>query len=369
MFAVRGSGRIAVIPVVVAAVLAAAVASPAWAGYQANGYDLGVVQSVSGLANSTATVQTNPLFGTSAVGTQITTTFSSSAYQTVDFARLYLDVYGGTPYHSAQLTASLNGQTLPALTIGGTGDMTGTGTPGDGNPSNRSPTTTCVYGSGYGYWEIAYTIPTSALKHDGTANTLTFTASDPLGTNFDGRQYGATLVTVYSDPTIQQTLDYQLFEGDGLMRQTAGTTPPGVAKNLSRSLTITGVNTANVTSAIYTAGYATGHSGQTDQVYFNGTALGPTAGLGNDIARNNNNTELHSFDVTNYLQGSDSVLYSIDQSVLGGTGESSLHADWALLEVMHPAPEPATLGFLVVGAVGLWLKKRSRRKNHAGPSA
>jgi hypothetical protein len=153
------------------------------------------------------------------------------------------------------------------------------------------------------------------------------------------------------------------------MRKTAGSTNPKPAKDLDRALAITGVNTTDVTAAIYTAGYATGHSGQTDQIYFNGTALGPTAGLGNDIARVDSNTELHSFDVTAYLQGSNSVLYSIDQSVLGGTGESSLHADWALLTVTHPVPEPATLGILATGAVGLWLKKRGRRGHHAGPAA
>jgi hypothetical protein len=351
-----------------AAVLAAVGASPAWAGYQASGYDLGLVQSGS-LANSTAGMQTDPLFGTSAVGAQITATFSSASYQTVDYARIYLDVYGGTPYHSAQLTASLNGQSLQTLTIGGTGDMTGTGIPGDGNPANRNPNATCVYGSGYGYWEIAYTVPTSALKHDGSANTLSFSATDPLSTNFDGRQYGATLVTIYSDPSIQQTLDYQLFEGDGYMRKTAGSTAPKPGINLSRSLSITGVNTANVAKAIYTAGYATGHSGQTDQVYFNGTALGPTVGLGNDVARTDSNTELHSFDVTSYLQGSDSILYSIDQSVLGGTGESSLHADWALLTVAHPTPEPATLGLLAMGAMSFLLKRRGQRTRRIGPAA
>jgi hypothetical protein len=346
-----------------------AATGPALAGYEASGYDLGLVQSVSGLANSRASVQTNPLFGSSAIDTQITTMFSSSAYQNVTYARLYLDIYGGTPYHTAQLTATLNGQSLGTLTIGGTGDLTGTGTPGDGNPDNRGANTTCVYGSGYGYWQIAYANFASLLKHDGTANTLTFTASDPLGTNFDGRQYGATLVTIYSDPSIQQTLDYQLFEGDGYMRKTAGSTNPKPAKDLDRALAITGVNTTDVTAATYTAGYATGHNGQTDQIYFNGTALGPTAGLGNDIARVDSNTELHSFDVKPYLLGSDSVLYSIDQSVLGGTGESSLHADWALLTVTHPVPEPATLGILATGAVGLWLKKRGRRGHHAGPAA
>jgi len=339
--------------VTAAAVWAAVLASPAWAGYEAGGYDLGLVQAGSGLGHSAASVQTNPLFGTSAIGQDIVTVFSGASYQDVAYARLYLDIYGGTPYHSAQLTASLNGQSLGTLTIGGTGDLTGTGVPGDGNPDNRDPAATCVYGSGYGYWQVAYAGVAPLLKHDGTADTLEFTLSDPLGTNFDGRQYGATLVVIYSDPAIDQTLDFQLFEGDGYMRKTAGSSNPKPPMDLDRALAITGVDTADVVSATYTAGYATGHDGQSDQVFFNGTALGPDAGLGNDIARVNSNTELHSFDVTSYLQSSNTVLYSIDQAVLGGTGESSLHADWALLTVTHPVPEPVTLALLAAGAAAV----------------
>jgi len=351
--------------VLIAAALSIAVASPAWAEYGANGYDLGLVKSAS-VVNGTATWQTVPLLnatgGAKAVNGTINVTFTSASYQNVVFARLYLDVFGGTPYYSAQWTASLNGNALPMLMTGGTGDPS-PGTPGDGNPANRDPDTTCVYGSGYGYWQIAYANIAPMLKHDGTSNTFSFSA-DPLGTNFDSRQYGATLVVIYSDPSLQQILDYQLFEGDGYMRKSAGTSAPTQVINLDREFTFNGVNTANVTSAIYTAGYTTGDSGQTDQVFFNGTALGPTAGLGNDIARGYGGTydaEVHSFDVTSYLQASNYVLYSIDQSVLGGTGESTLHANWALLTVIHPVPEPATLGVLAAGVVGLWLKKRGQR--------
>jgi hypothetical protein len=130
-------------------------------------------------------------------------------------------------------------------------------------------------------------------------------------------------------------------------------------------LLIAAVGVAIVGSAIafWTLYDSTGDFGQVDQVYFNGTALGPTTGLGNDIARGytgNYDSELHSFDVKNYLQGTNSVLYSIDQSVLGGTGESTLHADWAMLTVTHATPEPATLGLLALGAVAIVRGRRQR---------
>ena len=174
------------------------------------------------------------------------------------------------------MTATLNGHALPTLNIGGTGNLD------DSNPATRDPNTTCVYGSGFGYWEIAYAGVASLLKTDGSANSLTYTISST--TNFDGRTYGATLATIYSDPSIHQTLDYQLFEGDAMMRGSTSTTPPYPQQNLGRSFTISGVNASNVTSATYTAGYAGGHSGQLDQVYFNENALGPEDGLGNDVA-------------------------------------------------------------------------------------
>jgi hypothetical protein len=339
-------------------VFTAVVATRTWAGYAPNGYDLGVVQTGSGLANSAASLQTNPLNLAATLNTTLTTNFTIPSCQTIDYARLYLDIYSGTPYHTGQLTGTVNGQTLPALTIGGTGSTSGTGMPADGNPSTRDPNATCVYGSGFGYWQVALANVGPLLNTNGAANTITFSTADPTNSSFDGRAYGATLAAVYTDPTIQQTLDYQLFEGDGFLRQTASATPPGLSQNLSRSLTIAGVNTSNVLAAIYTAEYAVGHTGQTDQLYFDGTALGPTIGLGNDIARANSNTELHRFDVSSYLQGSNTLNYSIDQSVLGGTGESSVHADLGLLTVTHPVPEPASLATLVLGGLALLTRKR-----------
>jgi len=340
--------------------LALAATAPAWAGYQPSGYNLGLVESGTGLANSAASLQTDPLGLAGTMYTTLTTNFTIPSCQTIDYARLYLDIYGGTPYHTAQLTVTVNGTQLPKLTLGGTGDTTGTGTPGDGNPSTYAPNATCVYGSGYGYWQVALANVAPYLNKTGAANVITFSTADPTGSGFDGRTYGASLATIYTDSSIQQTLDYQLFEGDGYMRQAAGATAPYPAQILSRSLAIAGANTSNVISATYTAGYATGHSGQSDQVYFNGTALGPTLGLGNDVARANNNTELHSFDVTSLLQGSDTVNYSIDQSLLGGTGESSLHADLGLLTVTHPVPEPASLALLALGALALLRRCRAK---------
>jgi hypothetical protein len=348
-------------------VLAAAVwlmAIPAWAGYSVNGYDFGLVESQSGLANAAVSVQTNPLWTatTGMLGTAVSTTFTLPQHDGVDFGRLYLDVYGGNPYNTAQITASLNGIALPTLSIGGTGYLT------DVNPATRDPNTTCVYGSGFAFWEIAYANVDSLLKGGTAVNTLTFTVNntsvvgggqDEMQSKFDGRVYGATLVAAYTDPSLNQTLDYQLFEGGATMRQTTSTTPPYPVKNLDRAFAISGVNVTNLGMATYTASYAGGHSGQYDQVYFNGTALGTSAGLGNDIARGGYATELRSFNVTGYLTSSNSVHYTIDGVFMGtGTGESTYYPDFGLLTVTHPVPEPSTLALLAAGAGGLLVLTR-----------
>jgi hypothetical protein len=334
------------------------VAMPALGGYLPNGYDLGLVKSESGLVNAAASVQANGLWGSYTKGTEKTTSFTIPSCQTVNYARLYLDVYGATPYYSGQVTATLNGTALPTLTIGGTGAPS-PGMPGDGNPANRDPNTTCVYGSGYAFWQIAYAGIAPLLKTDGTANTLAFTITDPTGSGFDGRQYGATLAAVYTDPSIQQALDYQLFEGDVYLRSTAGSTPPNPAIKLTSSLSITGVNTSDVTSATYTAGYATGHNGKSDQVFFNGTSLGQAAGLGNDVARFDSNVELRGFDVAGSLLATNDVSYSIDTSVLGGAADTPLHLTTGMLTVTHSVPEPASL--CLVGLGGLLLMRRRPR--------
>ena len=160
------------------------------------------------------------------------------------------------------MTATLNGYALPTLTLGGQSDA---------NPATRNPNQTCVYGSGYGVWQIAYADISSMLTPNGS-NVLSYivTPTNNIGGyTFDGRAYGATLATVYTDPSINQTLDYQLFEADGSMRQATGGSSPYPAQVLTRSLTISGVNTANVTSAQWTTDYTYGDSGL-DQVYFNG---------------------------------------------------------------------------------------------------
>jgi hypothetical protein len=337
----------------VTAALMCAMALPARAEYTSAGYNLQVVQSELGLANAAVNYQTNGLWTVSGLGTEVGTSFSLPSAQNIRFARLYLDVWGGTAAKTATVTASVNGTALAPVNFGGTKDT---------NPTYNASQTS-VYGSGAGAWQVAFSGISGLLKKGRTANTLSFTITDPLASGFDGRTYGASLISVYSDPSIHQTLDYFLAEGDGTMRSAANNTylSPDV-----RSLTFSGLNVADVNSATYQAGYTHGNtrSGTTnlDKLDFNGNPLGADpkdVSTGNTTSYPPNNL---SFDVTGYLANESTVRYSVNNLELGGTGDTYLRANIGLLAVSHPVPEPSTFVLLASGAVG-FLRYFARRRN------
>jgi len=310
-----------------------------------SGYNLDVVQSGQGLAHAGVSYLMNPTWNEAGGGlyAPISTTFTLPSCTAIDFSRLYLDIWGGMPTNTATVAVSVNGTQLAPISIGGTSDA---------NPTYNAATT-CVYGSGYGTWQLAVPVSDSLLYTNGAANAVTWTVNDPTGM-FDGRTYSASLVTVYTSPSLNQTLDYDLAEADGTMRNTPGAT----GAPSSRTLTITGVNTANVTSATYYAGYTFGLTGEYNSLSFNGTALGnPT----NDVAQGSNanyGPSVVSSDVTSFLSGTNTVQYSV---AMPG-GEALLQANIGLLEVTHPmaTPEPGTLTLLAVGGFVLLAWRRTR---------
>ncbi len=177
------------------------------------------------------------------------------------------------------------------------------------------------------------------LNTNGAANTVTWTVNDPAK-KFDGRSYCASLVTVYTSSSLNQALDYDLAEADGLMGD-SGTGAPN-----SRTLTIGGVNTASVTGATYYAGYTLGVTGQHDSLSFNGAALGANP---NDVAQGSNanyGPSIVSSDVTNILSGANTVQYSV---AMPG-GQTYLRANIGLLTVTHPL----TSGVWASAVSGSW---------------
>jgi hypothetical protein len=258
------------------------------------GYDLQVIKSEQGVEHGAVSYLTNPTWGISGLDTQVNTSFTLSACQDIRFARLYLDIWGGTRSYTSTVSATLNGTPLNAVNIKGYS--------ADDNPTFDAAKT-CVYGTGSGMWQVAYSGVGSLLHKDGTPNVLSFTVSDPGGSGFDGRTACASLVAVYTDTSINQRVDYYLAEADGTVRKTPGTNNSPA----QRSLTFTGIDTANLIAATYVAGYTHGTAGEKDQFYFNGHTLGDAA---NDIALGTSSDygpSNHSFDVTSYLATSSTV--------------------------------------------------------------
>jgi hypothetical protein len=334
-------------------------ASPASAGYFASGYDLKVVQSQKGLVNGAVNYQTNGLWSVSGRDVPLSTSFAGYTADNIKFARLYVDVWGGTPARTAQIEASVNGTALPTVNFGGTSDS---------NPTYDSKQI-CVYGSGAGAWQIGFSGIDHLLKKDGTANTVSFTVSDPNNNLFDGRTYAASLVSVYTHTSNLQTLDYYLAEADGTLRNAPGT----YGSPSQRSLVFSALDLINVDKAIYQAGYTHGNPSGTnklDQLYFNGSPLGPAD---NDLTKgdsDNQGVNNLMFDVTNLLNADSTVRYSVDSTELGGAGDSYLRAHIGLLSVLHPVPEPSTLVMLASGGLGMLIylarrRKQSEAKSHA----
>ena len=150
-----GSGLAAA---VTAAICATTV--PAWAGYSLSGYNLEVVQSGQGLAHTAISYSDNSTWNEHGgnLYEPISTSFTLPACNQIDFARLYLDIWGGMPFFSASVTVSVNGTQLPPIWIGGS---MGASIPA----TTYSGTQTCVYGSGYGVWELAIAGVASAALH------------------------------------------------------------------------------------------------------------------------------------------------------------------------------------------------------------
>ena len=310
---------------VVLAILGLAV-GPAYGGFSLSGFNLQVIQSQQGVNNGAANFQTVSLWESSDLGVPVSTAFTLPSCQGIAASRLYLDIWGGENTYTAQITASLNGTALPTIKIGGTSDK---------NPT-YSTTSTSVYGSGFGTWQVAFSTSnvTPLLYTNGTPNVLNFTITDSSG-NFDGRVYCATLVTIYTDLSIASRLDYYLVEADGSL----GDVPGGAGFPAQRSVTFSGLNLAGVVSAQYAAEYLLGASGQHSQVYFNGTALG---GPQNNVATVGElgpyGPNLPTFNVTSLLTSNSTVRNDVADADVGSPGQTYLQANVSLLTVQHAVP-------------------------------
>ncbi len=302
-------------------ILGLVIPSLAMAGFNMPGYDLEVIKSEQGVTNAAVSFQTNSVWIdlTPDKPYSFGTGFVLPDANEIIFARLYLNVWGGSNEYTCQIDTTVNGNAIDVVNIGGLTDT---------NPT-YDPNQTCVYGSGYGTWQVAYSGVAELLNLDGTNNTVDVNITDDAN-DFDGRTVDVTLMVVYRDYSIDHAIDYYLAEADGYMRRSPGT-PNSPAE---RILDINSINTSDIIEATYTAYYTHGTNGQFDRLYFNGTQLD-----GNDVAvgaMGKYGPDVLTYDIADVLLSDSTVLYTVDEAVVGSPSEYSLRAKIGILEISRP---------------------------------
>ena len=137
----------------------------------------------------------------------------------------------------------------------------------------------------------------------------------------------ASLVTVYTSSSLNQTLDYDLAEANGYMQNTRRHRRPEQQNAHDHRREHRQRGRRNLLRRLHP-----GSTGEYDSLSFNGTALGnPT----NDVAQGtdaNFGPSVVSSNVTSSLSGTNTVQYSVAMT----GGEDNLGATVGLLAVTHP---------------------------------
>jgi hypothetical protein len=127
--------------------------------------------------------------------------FNVPAFTSVEWARLYVNVYGGTENYCAWVNTTFNSNAFPRVNIGNNNS--------DNVCKGYLDNNSNVYGAGHGIWLIYYNV-TSLVQSGTNAVTITDAA---VGGGFDGRVYGAVLVAAYSGGSNPKNITYWINDG------------------------------------------------------------------------------------------------------------------------------------------------------------
>ena len=216
---------------------------------------------------------------------------------TVEWAKLYVGVWGGTDERTGTIDVTFNDIELETLTLEGNDDT---------NPD--------VYCSGRGVYWIGYDVTSNTTS--GPLDAVVTTSGD-----IDGRVYGIVLVAVYEDPDGEE-VEYWVNEGNPNLHETneeAVAEFPGT------------IDVDKFTLARLTAVYLAGGYGANDYLYFNDGTLCDGDNC-NDIANSKNYFDFKTFDVIDHL-AEDENKATFDRGV-----EERLHPVLAVL-TLHTQEE------------------------------
>ncbi len=300
-------------------------AAAAWADYSFDGFPLKIVRSetingelfIDGGHGLTVNDASNPYIQS----------FQLPAGQ-VDWARLYVGVWGGNPDSTGTLSVSLNGAQLGTVGIG-----------------NNMPAgvASWVQGTGYGVWWAPIDV-TNQLVAGSTDSVSSYTYNG--AGSFDGRVYGAVLVAALKQANAP-AVSYQVAEGNMDLNYK---TPLD-----TYTLTFPGSFSPGAgAEADLTTVYLTANEGVANSLYCNDKLLSDNAAGGGGQSLNGDQWEdryfdLDHWDVTNDLVSKDNEL----TFARGGT--TFLHPVLMVLrslpqsEAQALLPAPATTGAATAG--------------------
>ncbi len=195
------------------------------------------------------------------------------------YSRLYVGVWGGTEKNTGTLSTVFNGNDLGTINIGGIKDGKPDGT-ADANPTYSSGTN--VYGRGNGVWWVSYNVTGNGNVTNVTMGALNTATATVVG--LDRRVYAIVLVTVYSDPSETNNIEYWINEGSFNLHYASPSYP------WEKDYTFVKFNGATMTthgSARLSVAYLTSTKGEPDYLYFNppDASDSPYSNLAWDIAK------------------------------------------------------------------------------------
>jgi len=263
----------------------------------------------------------------------VTNYFTLPVCDSISVARILTTVWAGTANYTCQMTVCVNGINLPLanpLVFGTTSDTN----------AEFSATTANAYGSGSGVWLVTIPVPGELLFKNGASNSIVITQTTP--DSFDGRIHHVTLVGVYRNNALTNTLDYAIAEGSGdIFRAPTG------AQVSQRTIVFTALTSTNAVTANLIALYTYGDTSQNDRLYFNGMQSGGDNVAQWDTSIASYGPSIATFDVLNRLVGTNTLTFSVGSDV-PATAETTLRPQFAALAVTRvPSASAPSLSIVV----------------------
>ena len=261
------------------------------------------------------------------VGPSPYTQFFSVPEGTVEWARLYVGVWGGNEVNTGTVDVTFNGEELESLKLEGEAD-----------------TNSNVYCSGHGVYWIYYKVTDNTTS--GPIDAVVTTSGD-----IDGRVYGVVLVAVIEeeDRTEAPEVQYWINEGNVNLHGPSLSGEHGTNDEAVAEFDGT-IDEDKFVAALLSVVYLTGTPGLNDSLYFNDEKLCDGDNC-DDIANSKQYFDLKTFNVIEYIGK------KANRATFERGDEDYVHPVLAVLTVHGVEPKEETscvyLGANIIPAVSI----------------